>query len=81
MKVWVLTRSINDYNQDGDYFEAVFAKQPSVKQLADFFYGKDGGHGSMDVMAAVSFLEHVRSGGGRRGTEDTWYDLEEKELL
>jgi len=79
-KVWVLTRSINDYNQEGEYFVAVFAQRPTVKTLADYFT-KNGGGQFADVMAAVSFLEHVIAGGGRRGTEHEWYDLEETVLL
>lgn len=80
-KVFVLTRSVSDYNQHGDYFVAVFAARPSVKALAEHFYGVGFNTGHMDMMAAIAFLEHVRAGGGRRGTEDEWYDLEEKELV
>lgn len=35
MKVWVLTRVCNDYNQYGEYFEACFKEKPSPKQLND----------------------------------------------
>ena len=67
--VWVLTRSINDYNQDGEYFEAAFAQKPTLERLAKHF----GGGG-------VAFLKHVRNGGGRREYENEWYDLSEVEL-
>lgn len=29
MKVWVLTSEVNDYDQHGDYFLAVFKNKPS----------------------------------------------------
>lgn len=78
-KVWVLTSSYNDYDQHGEYFEAVFAKKPDLKILAEFFKMKGGKSG--DVMEAVAFLEHVRAGGGRRGTEHMWYGLDEVSTL
>ena len=77
--VWVLTSSCNDYDQHGAYFEAVFAKKPDLKTLAEFFKMKPDY--ATNVMEAVAFLEHVRNGGGRRGTEHTWYDLDEVKVL
>ncbi len=29
MQLYVLTRDINEYNQDGEYFVKVFAEKPS----------------------------------------------------
>ena len=78
MKCWVLTREINEYDQEGAYFEAVFKEKPSIKQLAEHFTGRYGFPN--DVMQAVAFLEHLRDGGGRRGVEHEWYNLEEVEL-
>lgn len=61
-KVWVLTRSYNDYNQHGDYFLAVFKDKPTEAQLKE--YG-----------VAEGDLQHVLSGGGRRGNVDEWENL------
>lgn len=74
-----MTRSINEYDQDGEYFEAVFANKPSLKTLADHFKYNDRGI-SVNVFEAISFLEHVLAGGGRRDTEYEWYDLQEVEM-
>lgn len=78
-KVWVLTREINQYDQDGEYFVCVFAEKPSTQKLAEVMQKQD--HGATDVMEAVAFLEHLRAGGGRRKYEDTWFHLKEVELL
>lgn len=73
--VWVLTCLHNDYDQHGDYFLAVWSSKPSLTDLATYF-GKEGGvYPHYDVMQAIAFLEHLRAGGGRRGDEDIWYEL------
>ena len=77
MKVWVLTREINEYDQDGEYFEAVFAKKPTVKKLAEALKGKI--HIS-DIMEALVLCEHILSCGGRQGVEHTWFNLREVEV-
>lgn len=79
-KAWVLTREINQYDQDGEYFVAVFDKKPDLKKMAEVMRSENHGVGG-DVMDAVSFLEHLLSGGGRRGVEDEWYSLSEVDLL
>ena len=76
MKVWVLTRGINEYDQDGEYFEAVFAEKPTVKKLAETLKGKI--HIS-DIMEALVLCEHILSGGGRQGVEEVWFNLKEVE--
>lgn len=73
---WVLTREVNDYNQDGEYFVAIFDKKPSISELIDFFNG--------DMVSGISAKEllkwviHVHEGGGRRASEDEWYMLDYK---
>lgn len=66
MKVWVLTRGINEYNQDGEYYENVFANKPTAKQLID-----------CGVHAAE--VEHVLKGGGRTKHEYYWFFLREED--
>ena len=65
--VWVLTSEYNDYDQHGEYFEAVFKNKPTAQQLI--------GQG-----VAESEAEWVLQGGGRREYEDLWYNLNEVEL-
>jgi hypothetical protein len=79
-EVWVLTREHNDYDQYGEYFEAVWLGQPSIEQLSQYFVNvtENKPHFS-DPMAALDFILHIRKGGGRRGTEDTWFNLGKKE--
>jgi hypothetical protein len=74
--VWVLTYEVNDYNQQGEYFLAVWAAKPDLLQLSDYF-AANGPVNFGSVMETVSALEHLRNGGGRRSTEDTWYMLKE----
>ena len=73
---WVLTREHNDYDQHGAYFVAVFSRKPNHGELATAISGHGCGGGG-DVMAAVAFLEHILSGGGRQKWEDVWFNLEE----
>ena len=67
MKVWVLTREENQYDQYGEYYCVVFSKKPTIQQLMEHVGGK-------------KTAEHVlSSGGGRISYEDTWYFLREVE--
>lgn len=36
MEVWVLTETVNDYNQYGEYFLAVFKEKPTLEELMSF---------------------------------------------
>ena len=78
--VWVLTRAINDYNQDGNYFVAVFESKPDLKRLAETMSATGHGIGGIDLYSAIARLEHIRTGGGRQGVEDQWFSLDEVEL-
>lgn len=69
MKVWVLTEEFNDYNQNGEYFVAVFGTKPSADKLAAF----------VDPHSNRARLQHIANGGGREELEDHWYHLREKE--
>jgi len=80
MKVWVITREHNEYDQHGEYFEAVFKEKPTLECLASYFKGCDWVN-AKDVFDAVEFLEHLRNGGGRRNLEDVWFNMLEVEAL
>ena len=77
---WVLTSEHNDYDQHGDYFEAVFESMPSIEDLAKWFGLDDKNNGFANAMLALNFLIHIRNGGGRQGTEHSWYNLNEVEF-
>jgi len=59
--MWVITFSVNDYNQHGDYLDRVFNYKPSQEELDALGY--DG--------------EHLLNGGGRKNWEKCWYFLTE----
>lgn len=60
--VWVLTKSVNDYNQYGDYFVAVFGKKPNIAGLAKVMNDVEGVEKHMTVFKAVEFLQNVLDG-------------------
>ena len=62
--MWVITRSVNQYDQYGDYFECVFDHKPFLRELIRFFGNKE-------------LAKHVLAGGGRISDEGTWYFLTE----
>lgn len=65
MKVWVLTREINQYDQDGEYFECVFAEYPSEGPLLRAGVSQDN-------------AEYLANGGnGRIKVQDEWWNLTE----
>jgi len=66
MTVWILTCEYNEYDQYGEYFEAVFATKPRHQQL------------TAQGVAQTS-LRHVLNGGGRKGHESNWFYLREVE--
>jgi hypothetical protein len=40
--VWILTEEYNDYDQHGEYFLAVFKKEPTEEDLKQFDYDHFG---------------------------------------
>ena len=65
MKAWVLTREINRYDQDGEYFVAWWPYKPSMDELQTV--GLDADESAWCVIG----------GGGRRQYEAEWYYLRE----
>jgi hypothetical protein len=68
MKVWILTREINQYDQEGAYFVAVFGDKPHHSVLTE-----NG--------VPQNRLRHVLDGGGRVGAEDEWFWLRSYEII
>ena len=75
--VWILTSEYNEYDQMGEYYEAVFSSKPSTELLAEVFKDKELQGLGDSVANAVRVLEHIRSGGGRIADENVWYLLKE----
>lgn len=65
--IFVLTRAINEYDQDGDYFVAAFETRPTEAQLAA-------------IAVPPKRAAHVLSGGGRVDSEEEWFYLIEYPL-
>lgn len=70
--MYVLTSEANDYNQHGEYFEAVFKEKPSLQELSNLFYNK-----SLEELDqhGILFIVHIFNGGGRRDKENYWFNL------
>jgi hypothetical protein len=64
--MWIVTRAINDYNQDGDYFVAAFIDKPTFQDLKRLLPNES------DVT-----IGKLTRGGGRQYDEHNWYYLTE----
>jgi len=67
MKVWILTKEYNDYDQHGEYFVAAFATAPTHQQLV--VLGVPGNR-----------TKHVIDGGGRVDDEYSWFYLQHQDI-
>lgn len=74
--VWVLTYEVNEHDQHGEYFLAVFQKKPSYEQVVD--YVVEAGDSLQTAMKTVFRL--VDKGGGRICDEYRWFNLRAVEL-
>jgi hypothetical protein len=61
--VWVLTRAINQYDQDGDYFVAAFGNYPTKEDLIKV------------TKCSEEYIQHILEKGGRKHKENEWYYL------
>lgn len=64
--MWIVTRAINQYDQDGDYFVCAFENKPTFKELKKILPNES------DVT-----IGKLTRGGGRQEYEDEWYFLTE----
>ena len=67
--VWVVTREINMYDQDGEYFVAGYIEEPTFADLKKLLP-----HSSDATVGKLT------RGGGREKVEDEWYHLAEVEV-
>lgn len=71
--MWIITKSVNDYNQYGDYFEVAFEHSPTLSELSLYLYG----HGKLEDLDDYQLMDvtHLKRGGGRKDLENEWYNL------
>ena len=69
MKVWILTKEYNDYNQHGEYFVAAFKGKPSREQVAKI----------VNHYSDSRLVDKILEGGGRVDYDHLWYWLREEE--
>lgn len=62
--MWILTREINEYDQDGEYFVAAWSFKPTATKLSKHFEAADN-----------DYLHFILNGGGRRDCEYEWFNL------
>jgi hypothetical protein len=74
--IWVLTREINEYNQDGEYFVCVFKEKPSIDKFREVINEAKHGYAIISEQKILHYYENK----GRLGMEDEWFYLEEKEF-
>ena len=67
LEIYVLTREINEYDQDGAYFETLFFGKPTIDEIKKYTINDD------DV------AKHILNGGGRIKHENTWWYLKKFE--
>ena len=66
MKIWVITREENDYDQYGEYFVTAFLKKPTREQII-----------KLNLVVTDKSVNHILNGGGREEYEQTWFHLRE----
>ena len=63
---WIITRAINQYDQDGEYFVSWFDHKPTFKELKELL-----------PRESVVTLGKLTRGGGRHDYEYEWFYLNE----
>lgn len=64
--IFVVTRAINQYDQDGDYFVAAFLEKPSFQDLKKLLPKEND-----------TTIGKLLRGGGRQKYENEWFFLTE----
>ena len=63
--IWILTREVNEYDQEGAYFVAAFLTKPTAEEIRAVTW----------TQASDEFIGHLLNGGGREREEHEWYWL------
>lgn len=74
--MYAITRSINQYDQDGEYIHTIYLDRPTRNELRLLFYGEDY-IPEIGPSNEEKFITHLLNGGGRLDYEYEWYFLTE----
>ena len=74
-RLHIITREIDQYDQEGEYFYAAFSERPTLKRLAKLLCNTDKLENLND--AQIMDIAHLYRGGGRKSTEYEWFNLRE----
>lgn len=78
MNIWLITKAINAYDQEGDYIETAYDHESTREDLRKYFYSerydpkKSPKH---ERNLREKFISHLLKGGGRIEWENEWYFL------
>tara|TARA_R110000824_G_C14930189_1_gene648636 strand:- start:101 stop:325 length:225 start_codon:yes stop_codon:yes gene_type:complete len=64
--MWIITRALNDYNQDGEYFVCGFTDKPTFQDIKEVL-----------PKESDATIGKLTKGGGRQKVENEWYYLTE----
>jgi len=72
---WVLTYSVNAYDQYGEYFLAVFAEKPTAEKLHELLYNNSVRGSDLELA-----IRRLQVDGYCEAAGDAWY-LQEEVML
>ena len=67
MSIWIVTKAVNQYDQDGEYFVSAFLSKPTFEQLKTLLPSHSD-----------ATIGKLTRGGGREANEGEWYYLDEQ---
>jgi hypothetical protein len=84
---WILTNEINAYDQQGEYFQAVWESKPTIGVLAKVLARLECHTRTTPEGNYKAHKEHydklaawVHEKGGRQKNEETWYHLRHEDF-
>lgn len=78
-EVYILTFEVNEYDQYGEYYKDCWDHLPTITEIIECLHP----HSKWDEFGNIvteDFYNHLIKGGGRIGTQHSWYNLYKKEL-
>lgn len=78
--MWIITRAISQYDQDGHYAYSVFIEKPLREDIRRLLYGDDYNPKTEDPNlrdVREKYISWLLKGGGRQEVEYEWFFLTE----